>query len=225
MLSNYIRVQQSQRQLQNNPWAVTAAIEDFTKTEKHLMTFKAPKLKIAREMLESMSVPPKVIIEFGTYVGSSAIAWGAILQDLHGRDAAEKGCRVYTFELDPEMVRVSRELVHLAGLDEIVHVLEGPGAESLEILYNKGAVTRGGVDMAFIDHWEKYYLPDLQWCEELGVFHKGSLVIADNTDMPGAPQYLKYVRAGGTGSVKYDSKPYDSKAKRGPVGILQQAYP
>ena len=74
--------------------------------------------------------------------------------------------------------------------------------------------------MAFIDHWERYYLPDLQWCEELGVFHKGSLVIADNTDIPGAPQYLKYVRAGGTGSVKYDSKRYDSKTQRGAVSIF-----
>lgn len=189
------------------------------------MTFQAPKLKIAREMLESMPVPPKVIIEFGTYVGSSAIAWGAILQGLHGQNAADKGCRVYTFELDHEMVKLSRELIQLAGLEDIVHVLEGPAAESLEKLYNEGAVTRGGVDMAFIDHWEKYYLPDLQWCEELGVFHKGSLVIADNTDLPGAPQYLKYVRAGGTGTVKYDSKRYDSKAKRGPVSVFEQACP
>lgn len=199
---------------------MTAAIDDFAKTKKRLMIFQAPKVKIAREVLESMPVPPKVIIEFGTYVGSSAIAWGAILQGFHGLNAAEKGCRVYTFELDPEMVKLSRELIHLAGLDEIVHVLEGPAAESLEKLYNEGAVTRGGVDMAFIDHWERYYLPDLQWCEELGVFHKGSLVIADNTDIPGAPQYLKYVRAGGTGSVKYDSKRYDSKTQRGAVSIF-----
>lgn len=184
------------------------------------MIFQSPKLKVAREALESMHVPPKVIIEFGTYVGSSAIAWGAILQGLHGQNAAEKGCRVYTFELDPKMVKLSRELVHLAGLHEIVHVLEGQAAESLGKLYDEGAVTRGGVDMAFIDHWEKYYLPDLQWCEELGVFHKGSLVIADNTDFPGAPQYLEYVRAGGTGSVKYDSKRYDSKTPRGPVSVF-----
>lgn len=166
-----------------------------------MMIFKEPKIKIAREALESLPTKPKLIIEFGTYAGNSAIAWGAILQGLHGPNAAEKGCRVYTFELDPNMVRVSRELIQLAGLDGIVHVLEGPASESLRKLYDGGKVTPGGVDMAFIDHWEKYYLSDLRLCEELGVFHKGSLVIADNTDFPGAPQYLEYVRSGGSGSV------------------------
>lgn len=186
------------------------------------MVFRGPKLSIAREALESMPVSPKIIAEFGTYVGCSAVAWGAILKDIHGSNAAEKGCRVYTFELDPEMVRLSRELTQLAGLDDIVHVLEGPASDSLKKLYDEGFVTRGGVDMVFIDHWEKYYLPDLQLCEELGVFRKGSLVMADNTDFPGAPQYLNYVRAGGTGPVRYESKGYDSKAQHGPVSASRQ---
>ena len=59
---------------------------------------------------------------------------------------------MYTFELDPIMVRLSRDLVQLAGLDEIVHVLEGPASESLRKLYDEGKVTSSGVDMAFIDH-------------------------------------------------------------------------
>lgn len=117
------------------------------------------------------------------------------------------------------MVRLSRDLVQLAGLDEIVHVLEGPASESLRTLYDEGKVTSGGVDMAFIDHWEEYYLPDLQLCEKLGVFHKGSLVIADNTDFPGAPKYLEYVRSGGSGAVRYESEGYTSQTKRGPVSI------
>ena len=54
------------------------------------------------------------------------------------------------------MVRLSRDLVQLAGLDEIVHVLEGPASESLRKLYDEGKVTSSGVDMALIDHWEKY---------------------------------------------------------------------
>lgn len=183
------------------------------------MIFKEPKLKVAREALESLPTKPKLIIEFGTYVGNSAIAWGAILQDIHGSNAAEKGCRVYTFELDPTMVRLSKDLVQLAGLDDIVHVLEGPASESLRKLYYEGKVTASGVDMAFIDHWEKYYLPDLQLCEELGVFHKGSLIIADNTDFPGAPEYLEYVRSGGLGAVRYESEGHKSETKRGPVSI------
>ena len=186
LLRTYIQ-EQPQGRFQNNPLAIISAIEEFASTKKRLMVFRGPKLNIAREALESMSVPPKIIAEFGTYVGCSAVAWGAILKDIHGINAAEKGCRVYTFELDPEMVQLPRELTKLAGLDDIVHVLEGPASDSLKRLYDEGSVTRGGVDMVFIDHWEKYYLPDLQLCEELGVFRKGSLVMADNTDFHGAP--------------------------------------
>lgn len=183
-----------------------------------MMTFKEPKRKIAQTALESMPVKPKVIVEFGTYVGVSALAWGAVLQGLHGPD---KDCKVYTFELDPKMVQVSRDMVHLAGLDDLVHVVEGPATESLKRLYIEGKITAGGVDMVFFDHWEKHYVPDLQLCEQLGIFREGALAIADNTDMPGAPDYLKYVRAGGTGNVKYESKGYESETPtRRPVSVF-----
>lgn len=119
------------------------------------------------------------------------------------------------------MVQVSRNMVHLAGLDDLVHVIEGPAAELLKRLYDEGNITAGGVDLVFFDHWEKHYVPDLQLCEQLGIFREGSLAIADNTDMPGAPDYLKYVRAGGTGSVKYESKGYGSETKtKGPISIF-----
>ncbi|PYH48010.1 putative O-methyltransferase [Aspergillus saccharolyticus JOP 1030-1] len=187
----------------NNPWALYRALDEYSHTA-HLMNFKESKLRVAKQHLESMQPPPKTIIEFGTYIGCSAIAWAAILRDLHGPDATD--IHVYTFEVSEPVAQVAREFVQLVGLQEVVHVLVGPAAESLRRLVDEGAVVPGGVDMAFFDHWEKFYLSDLQLCEELEVFRVGSKVIADNTDIPGAPDYLEYVRAGGSGKVRYETK-------------------
>ncbi|PWY86695.1 S-adenosyl-L-methionine-dependent methyltransferase [Aspergillus heteromorphus CBS 117.55] len=209
--------------LQNKPWALIAVIEEFVNTKSQMMIFRGSKMKIARMALESMPVKPRVILDFGTYIGNSVLGWGAILKGLHGPDAAAQGCRVYTFELDPGMVRLASYLVQLAGLDDIVHVLEGPASESLKRLYEEGQIARGGVDMVFFDHWERHYLADLLLCEELRIFREGSLAIADNTDMPGAPQYLQHVRAGGAGPgmVRYETRSYESTAKKGRPNIIE----
>ncbi|BCS18237.1 O-methyltransferase [Aspergillus puulaauensis] len=206
--------------LKNNPRALMSTIEDYADKRGHLMIFRKGKLDIVHEVLRSMPTPPKVIVEFGTYVGQSALGWGVILKEIHGGDCdgdgvKEKGCKVYTFEQNPELVKMSREVIELAGLSDIVTVIEGTAAEGLRGLVAGGRVQPGSVDMVFIDHWEKYYLPDLRVCEELGVLRMGSLVVADNTDKPGAPTYLEYVRAGGVeGGVRYETKTYQSVAER-----------
>ncbi len=126
-----------------------------------------------------------MVVEFGTFVGTSALAWGATVRDLHGSDAAD--LRVYAFELDPKHAQIARDFVTLASLDDVVTVLDGPGDESLKKLYAEGKVVAGKVDVVFLDHWKDAYLPDLKLLEELKLFHPGSVVIADNTDIPGAP--------------------------------------
>ena len=73
------------------------------------------------------------------------------------------------------------------------------------------------VDIAFFDHREKFYLPDLQLIEDLKLFRVGSLAIADNTDFPGVQDYLEYVKAGGRGvaeSVKYESQSLRRRVSR-----------
>lgn len=204
----------------NNPWAVANAIETFAETKGHMMIFKDEKLAVAKAQLTAQQPAPRTIVEFGTFVGKSALAWGAILRDIHGEKIPED-VNVYTFELDPQMASLARDLVQLASLEGVVHVLEGPGSESLRALHANGTVK--SVDMAFFDHWEKFYLPDLQLMEELKLWRVGSLAIADNTDFPGAPDYLKYVKNGGSGtpgSVKYESESFDSKSAHGPVSNM-----
>ncbi|KAL3254905.1 hypothetical protein ABHI18_008638 [Aspergillus niger] len=182
--------------LTNNPWAVYQALDLYSRTAR-LMNFKQAKLNVAKEALTAMETPPKVVIEFGTYIGCSAIAWAAILRDLHGPFA--EGLHIYTFEVSETVADVARDLIRVAGVEDIVHVMVGPASESLAKLVEEGKIVKGGVDMAFFDHWEKFYLSDLKLCEDLGLFRVGSSVIADNTDIPGAPDYLEYLRAGGRG--------------------------
>lgn len=186
------------------PWDLIQEIEDFSSQKGLRMIFRSDKIKTSKDALTAMDPKPKTLVEFGTFVGTSAIAWAAMLQEFHGKDA--KDIKVFTFEFSPDAASIARDLIKAAGLDNVVEVLVGSGADSLKQLHAEGRVKPGEVDVVFIDHWEKYYLPDLKLVEELKLFHVGSLALADNTDMPGAPDYLAYVKKGGDGPVKYESQ-------------------
>ncbi len=192
------------------------------------MLITRAKMEVMKDILAEMSPKPKIIFELGTYVGNSAVGWAAILRDIHGLSASgsageevESGndgtrtvvgsddLHVYTMEFDPEIARCARDLIRLSGLEDMITVMEGPASESIKKLHAEGKVKAGELDMVFIDHWEKYYVPDLQVCENLRLFHQGSIAAADNTIHPGAPTYLKYVQAGGSGeegSVRYKTR-------------------
>ena len=51
------------------------------------------------------------------------------------------------------------------------------------------------VDAVFIDHAKEAYLPDLHTLEASKLLHAGSVIVADNILVPGAPDYLAYVQA------------------------------
>jgi catechol O-methyltransferase len=46
----------------------------------------------------------------------------------------------------------------------------------------------------FIDHDKRAYLPDLQRILQRDWLHPGSIVVADNVRVPGAPKYRAYMR-------------------------------
>jgi len=51
------------------------------------------------------------------------------------------------------------------------------------------------IDFILIDHVKELYLPDLQLMLSLNLLRKGSVIVADNILMPGAPDYKKWVLA------------------------------
>lgn len=135
---------------------------------------------------------PKVFLEFGSYIGYSAVALGAAWRDLNSGQKVS----YFTFEKSPLMAAVTSSFVELAGLKDVVHVHVGSASESIVRLVAEGKLEKGSVDYILLDHWKKLYIPDLQLCEELSLLRKGSVILADNILFPGAPEYLAYVERG-----------------------------
>jgi catechol O-methyltransferase len=192
--------------LRGNPEAVLKAIDDYCiNTKTHLITFKPSKIAASRAVIEKMSPTPKILVELGTYVGNSAVAWGAILKDVNG-DKLD-GVKVYCCELDKEFIKIASDTISLAGVDDVVQIVRGTSTDSLRKLKEGGKIDK--IDVLFLDHFQQYYLPDLKLCEDLGLFHEGTVILADNMDRPDPQEYVKYVRAGGRGgenSVKFVSE-------------------
>jgi catechol O-methyltransferase len=185
---------------------VLRAIDDYTRsTNTLLINFKQPKIAASRAVIEKLRPPPKLLVELGTYIGGSSVGWGSIMRDVNGGKA--EGVRVLCCEFDDDFVKIARDHVRLAGVDDVVTVVPGKASDSLRRMKADGTIDK--IDVLFLDHFKDYYLPDLQLCEDLGLFHEGTLILADNMDpRPELPEYAKYVRAGGRGgadSVRYES--------------------
>jgi catechol O-methyltransferase len=166
---------------ENNPEAIIQAISDFTPQGRHnfFPIYSPAKIAISRAALEKTS-PVKTIVEAGVCVGTSALGWGKMIKDFNPGDAS---VRVYALELDEKMCRTATELIKLAGLDDVVTVIQGTADGSIKKLKDAGELKV--IDALFLDHWKDRYLPDIQLCEDWKLFRVGSVIIADNTDMPG----------------------------------------
>jgi catechol O-methyltransferase len=64
----------------------------------------------------------------------------------------------------------------------------------LEALANEHGFTSGALDFVFADHDKDAYLDDLKSILDRGWLHPGSIVVADNVRVPGAPNYREYMR-------------------------------
>lgn len=84
-------------------------------------------------------------------------------------------------------------MLRFAGLDHKVTVLKGNLQENITALKEKHNVQT--IDFLFIDHIKSSYLSDFQLAESCGLFHKGTVIAADNIINPGAPDYLSHMQA------------------------------
>lgn len=173
------------KQIRGNPEKVIAAIDEYHAKHNKLMNVGATKGQTILDIIGQRK--PSLMIELGGYVGYSAVLFGSALK--------AHGGKLLSIEVNPEMAAVANQLVELAGLRENVQVIVGASNEVLEELVRVKNQFKE-VELIFLDHWQKLYLPDLWLLEELGVLIPGkTMLVADNVIMPGAPEYLEWVKA------------------------------
>jgi predicted O-methyltransferase YrrM len=114
----------------------------------------------------ALAIGARNILEVGTLGGYSTI-WLA--------RALGAGGRLVTLEADPRHAAVAEANIAAAGLSEVVEIILGPAAETLQRLL---AEEKGGFDLVFIDADKATTAEYFAWSVKLS--HVGSLVIVDN---------------------------------------------
>lgn len=129
-------------------------------------------------------------------------AWGMprLLRTGQIGDGREAACAAFV-EADARPgdaanAEVARRIWAHAGVgDRITCVVGtiGDGGTTLDALERDHGVDAGTVDLLFVDHDKKAYLPDLLAILQRGWLHPGSIAVADNVRVPGAPRYRSYM--------------------------------
>jgi catechol O-methyltransferase len=106
--------------------------------------------------------------------------------------------RLVSIEFNPANADIARRIWDQAGVGDRIRVVVGAlGDEgrTLARLEAKEGFGPGSLDFVFIDHDKSAYLPDLRRLMNRGWLHPGSIVVADNVKLPGAPEYRDFMRA------------------------------
>ncbi|MFH8469362.1 O-methyltransferase [Streptomyces sp. NPDC017991] len=121
---------------------------------------------------------PTTVVEFGTSYGISTLHLAAAVRD-------NGAGRVVTTEMSRTKAASARGTFAATGLDDVITVLEGDALRTL-------AALRQPVDFLFLDGWKDLCLPVLRLLEPH--IAPGTLVVADDVDLPDLGPYLDHVR-------------------------------
>jgi catechol O-methyltransferase len=134
-------------------------------------------------------VKPRLLLELGTYCGYSALRTVRV---------APADARLVSIEFNEANAAIARSILEHAGVAHrvtIVHGTLGDGGRTAAKLREAYGFERGKLDFAFIDHAKDAYLPDLELILREQWLHPGSVVVADNVKVPGAPEYHAFMKA------------------------------
>lgn len=159
--------------------SVLAAIDEFGRLGERMMHVGASKGQILDDAVRARA--PKVAVELGAFCGYSAVRTARLLP---------KDGHLYSIEFDARRAAFSTKIVEFAGLASKVTILYGTLATRIATLKALG-VTQ--VDFAFVDHLKEAYTSDVQLLEQAGLVKSGTVIVADNCLVPGAPEYVKYI--------------------------------
>ncbi|MFE1797154.1 O-methyltransferase [Streptomyces sp. NPDC059517] len=132
---------------------------------------------------------PANVVEFGTSYGISTLHLAAAVRD-NGTG------RVVTTEMSRTKAAAARDTFAATGLDDVITLLEGDALQTLAALTQP-------VGFLFLDGWKDLCLPVLRLLEPH--IAPGTLVVADDVDLPDLGPYLDHVRdtANGYHSVTF----------------------
>jgi catechol O-methyltransferase len=161
--------------------SVIAAIDEFCAAGSMMYSIGPEKGAILDSVVKR--VPPRIVPELGTYCGYSALRMGRLLA---------QGGRIISLEMNANNARLARQVWQHAGIDErIISYVVGKLSDSAipdEITAAYG-FAEGTLDMVFLDHDKRVYLGDLQTILSRNRLGPGSVAVADNVLVPGAPEY------------------------------------
>jgi catechol O-methyltransferase len=161
-------------------------IDHFGRHVSFLINVGDEKGKILDRAVERTQ--PRLLLELGTYCGYSALRMARVMP----REA-----RLYSVEFNTANAEIARRILAHAGVEDRVTVIVGTlgdGGETIRALKRECNFTPGSLDLVFLDHDKKAYLSDLELILAERWLHPGSVVVADNILVPGAPAYRAHMR-------------------------------
>jgi catechol O-methyltransferase len=163
---------------------VLATMDRFAREQSMLMNIGDEKGAILDAAVRRAD--PVLALELGTYCGYSAMRIAR----------AAPTARVFSVEFSADNAAVARRIWAHAGLADRITCVVGTladGGRTLDALAASD-FTEGSLDFLFIDHEKSAYLTDLESILDRGWLHPGSVVVADNIRIPGAPRYRAYMQ-------------------------------
>jgi catechol O-methyltransferase len=163
---------------------VIATVDKFAYEKSMLINIGDEKGRLLDDAVRR--VDTKLALELGTYCGYGSLRIAR----------AAPQARVFSVELAEANADIARRIWAHAGVADRVTCIVGTigdDGRTLDALARHG-FDEGQLDLLFIDHDKSAYLQDLQSILDRGWLHRGSIVVADNILIPGAPKYREYMR-------------------------------
>jgi catechol O-methyltransferase len=163
------------------------AVDDFCYRSAWMMNVGEEKGEILDRAIARAR--PRRLLELGTYCGYSA---------LRTARAMPAGAHLTSIEFSAANAEIARRIWEHAGVADRITVVVGSlgdGGKTIARLEAAHGFAEGSLDFVFVDHDKAAYLPDLERILERGWLHPGSIVVADNVRVPGAPKYRAYMKA------------------------------
>ncbi|XP_004442396.1 PREDICTED: catechol O-methyltransferase [Ceratotherium simum simum] len=182
-----------QHAVAGDPQSVLETIDAYCSQKEWAMNVGDKKGQVLDAVVREQR--PSVLLELGAYCGYSAVRMARLLPP---------GARLLTLEINPDYAAITQQILDFSGLQDRVTVVLGASQDIIPQLKKKYDVDT--LDMVFLDHWKDRYLPDTLLLEECGLLRKGTVLLADNVIVPGAPDFLAHVR----GSSRFECTHFSS---------------